>query len=82
MAKYMDKDIGARGVDPHVYAMGEASYKHVRRFKTPGGLPPSLREVQIARVNSRVTTTRLGATRAAVGRGTVLPSPVCSLRSP
>ena len=28
MAKYMDKDIGARGVDPHVYAMGEASYKH------------------------------------------------------
>lgn len=36
MQKYVDKDIGARGAEPHVYAMGEAAYKHVRRFKTPG----------------------------------------------
>ena len=36
MAQYLDKDIGARGVPPHVYAMGEAAYKHVKRFKSAG----------------------------------------------
>lgn len=29
MKKYIDKDIGAKGLDPSVYAMGEAAYKHV-----------------------------------------------------
>ena len=33
MPKYKDKDIGAKGLDPHVYAMGEAAFKHVKRFK-------------------------------------------------
>jgi len=38
MAPYKDKDIGAKGVDPHVYAMGEAAFKHVKRHKTPASL--------------------------------------------
>ena len=38
MLKYKDKDIGAKGVDPHVYAMGEAAFKHVKRHKTPAAL--------------------------------------------
>ena len=38
MAKYKDKDIGAKGLDPHVYAMGEAAFKHVKRHKTPAAL--------------------------------------------
>jgi myosin heavy subunit len=33
MAKYKDKDVGARGADPHVYAMGEAAFRHVKRYK-------------------------------------------------
>ena len=38
MAEYVDKEIGAKGVGPHVYAMGEAAYKHVKRHKTPAAL--------------------------------------------
>ena len=38
MAKYKDKDVGARGAEPHVYAMGEAAYKHVKRNKTPAAI--------------------------------------------
>jgi len=38
MAAYVDKEIGAKGVEPHVYAMGEAAYKHVKRHKTPAAL--------------------------------------------
>ena len=38
MAKYKDKEIGAKGVEPHVYAMGEAAYKHVKRHKSPAAL--------------------------------------------
>ncbi|KAL1521199.1 hypothetical protein AB1Y20_022751 [Prymnesium parvum] len=38
MQHYLDKEIGARGVGPHVYAMGEAAYKHVRRAKSPASL--------------------------------------------
>ena len=33
MAKYKDKEIGARGCPPHLYAMSEASYKVVRRVQ-------------------------------------------------
>eukprot|EP00325_Prymnesiales_sp_UTEX-LB-985_P020714 CAMPEP_0174733188 /NCGR_PEP_ID=MMETSP1094-20130205/60818_1 /TAXON_ID=156173 /ORGANISM="Chrysochromulina brevifilum, Strain UTEX LB 985" /LENGTH=1727 /DNA_ID=CAMNT_0015935811 /DNA_START=13 /DNA_END=5196 /DNA_ORIENTATION=+ len=36
--KYVDKEVGAKGVDPHLYAMGEAAYKHVKRHKTPAAL--------------------------------------------
>lgn len=38
MALYVDKEVGAKGVAPHVYAMGEAAYKHVKRHKTPAAL--------------------------------------------
>ena len=38
MKDYVDKDIGAKGVEPSVYAMGEAAYKHVKRNKTPAAL--------------------------------------------
>jgi hypothetical protein len=31
MARYKDKDVGARGCPPHLYAMAEVSYKAVRR---------------------------------------------------
>ena len=40
MKTYIDKEIGARGVAPHVYAMGEAAYKHVKRYKAPGERRP------------------------------------------
>jgi myosin heavy subunit len=33
MEKYIDKDTGAKGCPPHLYAMGEQSYKHVKRHK-------------------------------------------------
>jgi len=36
--KYVDKEIGAKGVDPHVYAMGETAYKFVKRHKAPAAL--------------------------------------------
>ena len=38
MAKYLDKDIGVSGIAPHVYAMGEAAFKHVKRHKAPAAL--------------------------------------------
>ena len=38
MVKYKEREIGAKGLDPHVYAMGEAAYKHVKRHKTPAAL--------------------------------------------
>jgi len=31
MKNYVDKDVGAKGCEPHVYAMGEAAYKYVKR---------------------------------------------------
>jgi len=33
MKNYIDKDTGAKGCPPHLYAMGEQSYKHVKRMK-------------------------------------------------
>jgi len=38
MATYVDKEIGAKGLSPHLYAMGEAAYKHVKRHKSPSAL--------------------------------------------
>eukprot|EP00967_Tisochrysis_lutea_P145350 scaffold272800_cov32-Tisochrysis_lutea.AAC.2 len=38
MAKYKDKDVGARGTEPHVYAMGEAAFRHVKRHKAPAAI--------------------------------------------
>mmetsp|Transcript_64144 Transcript_64144/g.106620 ORF Transcript_64144/g.106620 Transcript_64144/m.106620 type:complete len:1736 (-) Transcript_64144:276-5483(-) len=38
MTKYVDKDVGAKGRDPHVYAIGEASYKFVKRQKQPSAI--------------------------------------------
>ena len=38
MAKYVDKDIGAKGAAPHVYAMGEAAFKFVRRHRAPAAI--------------------------------------------
>ena len=38
MKKYIDKDVGAKGLDLSVYAMGEAAFKHVKRHKTPASL--------------------------------------------
>jgi len=33
MKVYIDKDTGAKGCPPHLYAMAEQSYKHVKRHK-------------------------------------------------
>ena len=41
MAKYKDKEIGAKALDPHVYAMGEAAFKHVKRCTLR--IPPPVR---------------------------------------
>ena len=38
MVSYLDKDIGVGSVPPHVYAMGEAAFKHVKRHKAPAAL--------------------------------------------
>uniref|UniRef100_A0A7S4BEP8 Uncharacterized protein n=1 Tax=Chrysotila carterae TaxID=13221 RepID=A0A7S4BEP8_CHRCT len=35
MAKYKEKDVGAKGAMPHVFAMGEAAFKHVKRHGAP-----------------------------------------------
>ena len=34
MKIYIDKDTGAKGCPPHLYAMAEQSYKHVKRHKS------------------------------------------------
>lgn len=38
MSKYKDKDVGARGAEPHVYAMGEAAFRHVKRYKAAAAI--------------------------------------------
>jgi len=38
MGEYKDKDVGARGAEPHVYAMGEAAFRHVKRHKAPAAI--------------------------------------------
>ena len=53
MQKYIDKDVGAKGVDPHVYAMGEASFKHVKRWKTPAALVRPKRKPQAQAPSAR-----------------------------
>ena len=35
---HLDKDVGASKLAPHVYAMGEAAFKHVKRHKAPAAL--------------------------------------------
>jgi myosin heavy subunit len=38
MTKYVDRDIGAKGAEPHVYAMGEAAFRFVRRHRAPAAI--------------------------------------------
>ena len=33
MSRFVDKDVGAKGTEPHVYAMGEIAFKHVKRAR-------------------------------------------------
>jgi len=33
MGRFVDKDVGAKGTEPHVYAMGEIAFKHVKRSR-------------------------------------------------
>ena len=38
MKKYVDVEVGAKGREPHVYAMGEAAYKYVKRHLAPSAI--------------------------------------------
>ena len=68
MQKYIDKDVGAKGVDPHVYAMGEASFKHVKRWKTPAALVRPKRKPQAQAPSARLRLRKRARTLALATR--------------
>ena len=74
MGRFVDKDVGAKGTEPHVYAMGEIAFKHVKRSRAAFALIMS----GDSGAGKTETTKHLMRYLAALGDAQVHPPPPSS----